>query len=94
MTLAGDGNLPEPLFDATRGVCTNVPQRVAYSVLTVDGGVIAEVRVDVVIANVSLVATGALVAQQAFSVTFRSLSSAVRPPATLTRCALCRVEIH
>lgn len=77
VTLAEDGNLPEPLFDTARGMCANVPQHIAYSVLTLDGGGIAEVRADVTVANVSVATTGSLVVQQAFSVTFRSLSSAV-----------------
>lgn len=76
--LADDGNLPEPLLDAASGVCANVPQHIAYSVLTADGGAIAEVRADVIIANVSLAASGALVLQQTFSVQFRGLASAVR----------------
>lgn len=75
--LADDGNLPEPLFDTARGLCANVPQRIAYSVLTLDGGAIAEVRVDVTVANVSVATSGSLVVQQAFSVTFQTISSSV-----------------
>lgn len=81
------GGLPEPLLDVATGVCQNVALGIDLTVVTREGdariddpgGQIAEVRVDVIMGNVSATVTGGrILAQQAFSVKFRNIATAVR----------------
>eukprot|EP00892_Ulva_mutabilis_P008943 jgi/Ulvmu1/6420/UM003_0049.1 len=86
VALAAGGGLPEPLLDAAAGVCRDVALGVAYTVVTRSGdalaedpgGQVAEVRADVIIGDVATVtADGRFVVQQAFSVKFRNIATAV-----------------
>lgn len=83
------GGLPEPLLDVASGLCQNVPLGVDFTVLTRDtvpgAGQIVEVRVDVIMGNVSAaLSDGRLLVQQAFSAKFRSIATAVCAPRGLS----------
>lgn len=87
VTMTSAGGLPEPLLDVATGMCQNVALGVDFTVVTREGdlrigdpgGQIAEVRVDVIMGNVSATVTGGrILAQQAFSVKFRNIATAVR----------------